>query len=175
MNATTQFLWLQGILGEFGITVIYCDKQSTIWISNNPVLRKWTKHIEIHMHYIRGLMHDGVIALIYCASSEKIENIFTKVFYKKTFNNIKPILGIDDHVVKTNWRQEFLQFFPCPCLREVFPLCGFASFLVLYGQIVCKGWLSLVSRPYIYDIFLILYINSGLIGGVWIIKTHSNT
>ena len=35
VNATTQCLWLQGILGEFGnesetSTVIYCDNQSTI-------------------------------------------------------------------------------------------------------------------------------------------------
>ena len=44
-----------------------------------------------------------------------------------------------------------------------FSPCGFASFLVLYGQEVCKCWLSLVSRPYISDIFLILYLNSSLI------------
>ena len=35
VNASTQCLWLQDILGEFGIDsetykVIYCDKQSTI-------------------------------------------------------------------------------------------------------------------------------------------------
>ena len=52
---------------------------------------------------------------------------------------------------------------------------GFASFFVLYGQAVCKGWLSLVYRPYIYDIFLIFYINSGLRLGVGIIKTHPKT
>ena len=56
-----------------------------------------------------------------------------------------------------------------------FSPCGFASFLVLYGHIVCKGWLSLVSRTYIYDIFLILYINKGLVRGVGIIKTHPKT
>ena len=37
VNAATQCLWLQGILGESGIqsktsTVIYCEKQSTIKI-----------------------------------------------------------------------------------------------------------------------------------------------
>ena len=43
VNATTQCLWLQGILGEFGIesetsTVIYYDKQCIIRISADPVL-----------------------------------------------------------------------------------------------------------------------------------------
>ena len=56
-----------------------------------------------------------------------------------------------------------------------FSFCGFSSFLVLYGQAVCKGWLSLVARPYIFDIFMILYIKSGLRGVIGIIKTHPNT
>ena len=55
VNAVIQCLWLEGILGEFGIefdtsTVIYCDKQSTIRISIDQVKRKRTKHIDIHMH-----------------------------------------------------------------------------------------------------------------------------
>ena len=144
VNASTQCLWLQGILREFGIdsetyTIICCDNQSIIQISTNPLLRQWTKHIDIHMHYIRGLVHDGVITLLSWESSEQIANIFTKVFSEKNLKNIKSLLGIYDHVVNTDWRQVFLQFCSCPCLREDFPLCGFASFLVLYGQEVCKG------------------------------------
>ena len=54
------------------------------------------------MHYIKELVHDGTIALLYCASSEQVEDIFTKVFYDKTFGNIKSLLGIYDHVVKND-------------------------------------------------------------------------
>ena len=54
------------------------------------------------MHYIRELVHDGTIALLYYASSEKVADIFTKVFYEKTFNNLKSLLGISDHVVKND-------------------------------------------------------------------------
>ena len=115
-----------------------------------------------------------VISLLYCTTSKQVENIFTKVFYEKDFNNIKKMLGIA-HVVNNDLREYFLQFFSCPCLREHFPLSGFSSFFVLFGQVVCKGWLSLVYRPYISYIFIILYTNSVLIGGVGIIKTHSNT
>ena len=58
VNATTQCLWLQGLLRECGFeseysTTIYCDNQSTIRIYNDPVQKQRTKHIEIHMHYIR--------------------------------------------------------------------------------------------------------------------------
>ena len=45
VNATNQCLWLDGILGEFGIesetyTVIYCGKKCTIQTSTIPVPRK---------------------------------------------------------------------------------------------------------------------------------------
>ena len=108
MNETTQCLWVYGILGECGIEsdtsiVIYCDNQRTIRISTDLVQRQRTKNIEIHMHYIRELVYDGTIALLYCASSEKVADIFTKVFYEKTFNNLKLLLGIFDHVEKNDW------------------------------------------------------------------------
>ena len=133
MNTTTQCLWLQGILGEFGIEfdtsiVIYCDNQSTIRISTDPVPRKRTNHIDIHMHYITGLVHDGVIAILYCASSEQVADIFTKVFSDRTFSNLKYLLGIDDHVVNIYLIGYFIHFFSCPFLREYLPTCGFASF-----------------------------------------------
>ena len=42
VNAATQCLWLQGILGEFGIefetsTFIFCDNTSTTRFSNDPL------------------------------------------------------------------------------------------------------------------------------------------
>ena len=105
VNAIPQCLWLQGLLGECGFgseysNTIYCDSQSTIRIYNDPVQKQRTKHIEIHMHYIRQLMHDGTIHLLFCSSSEKVADIFTKVFCENTFINLKSLLGIADHAVK---------------------------------------------------------------------------
>ena len=105
VNATTQCLWLQGLLGECGFepeysTTIYCDNQSTIQICKYPVQKQRTKHIEIHMHYIRELVHDGTIHLLFCSSSEQVAHIFTKAFCKKTFSNLKSLLEISDHAMK---------------------------------------------------------------------------
>ena len=98
-------LWLQGILGECGFksefsTIIYCDNQSTIRISTDLVQRNETNHIEIHMNYIRHVVHDGTIDLLFYASSEQVADIFTKVFCEKTFSNIKSLLGIAKHAKK---------------------------------------------------------------------------
>ena len=105
VNATTQCLWLQGILGEcvfeskFTI-IIYCDSQRSIRIYNDPFYRQQTKHIEIHMHHIRQLVHDGTIHLLFCSYSEQVADIFTKVFCEKNFSNLKSLLGIADHAMK---------------------------------------------------------------------------
>ena len=61
-----------------------------------------TKCIDIHINYIIGLVHDGVIALLCCASSEQVADIFAKVFSDNNFINIKSLLGIADHVVNTD-------------------------------------------------------------------------
>jgi hypothetical protein len=52
------------------------------------------------MHYIRELVHDGTIHLLFCSSSEQVADIFTKAFCEKTFSNLKSLLGIADHAVK---------------------------------------------------------------------------
>ena len=99
VNATTQAIWLQNFLTELGVhfhrpTVIWCDNQSTLKFCRDPVQRQRTKHIEIHMHFIRGLVHDGIIDLQYCPSSEQVADIFTKTFTEQKFVALRDLLGV---------------------------------------------------------------------------------
>ena len=99
MNACIQAVWLQGILLEFDIgsnlsTVVFCDNQSAINISIDPVTRKRTKHVEIHMHYIRELVHDMTIILQYSPTDEQIVEIFTKRFLEEKFTYLHSLLGV---------------------------------------------------------------------------------
>ena len=75
VNACIQAVWLQGILSYFDLgstlsIVLFCDNKSAIMISTDPVTRQRTKHVEIHMHYIRELVHDKTIILQYCLTDE---------------------------------------------------------------------------------------------------------
>ena len=70
VNATIQDVRRHGILIEFGIHTspsieIYCDNQSTIKISNDLVQKKNTKNIDVHVHYIRELVHENTIKMHY--------------------------------------------------------------------------------------------------------------
>jgi hypothetical protein len=56
--AVREAVWLQKLLaGLFGQmldpTVIHCDNQSCVKLSENPVSHDKSKHVEIKYHYIR--------------------------------------------------------------------------------------------------------------------------
>eukprot|EP00253_Pinus_taeda_P007103 PITA_07103 len=75
VNITIQALWLQHFLTDLGIqfhqpTIIWCDNQSTLKFCRDLVQRQRMKHIEIHIHYIRDLLHDQVIDLQFYPSTE---------------------------------------------------------------------------------------------------------
>ena len=68
VNTATKCVWLQGFIRELGVafdspTVIWCENKSKINISTDPFHRHRIKRIEIHMHYIRSLVHDQVTSL----------------------------------------------------------------------------------------------------------------
>ena len=48
---------------ELDVTVILCDNQSCIKMSENPVFHDRSKHIEIRYFYIRDMIQKGAIKL----------------------------------------------------------------------------------------------------------------
>ena len=75
VNASIQVVWLQGIISEFDIgsnfsNALFCENKISIKISIGLVTRQRTKHVEIHMHYIRELVHDRTIILQYFPTDE---------------------------------------------------------------------------------------------------------
>eukprot|EP00253_Pinus_taeda_P010129 PITA_10129 len=103
VNITIQALWLQHFLTELGVQfhqpiVIWCDNQSTLKFCRDLVQRQRTKHIEIHMHYIRDLVHDRVIDLQFCPSAEQTADIFTKTFTEQKFRSLRDRLGVKDTI-----------------------------------------------------------------------------
>jgi hypothetical protein len=103
VNITIQAVWLQHFLTELGIQfhrsiVIWCDNQSTMKFCKDLVQRQQTKHTEIHMHYILDLVHEGIIDLQFCPSSEQTTDIFTKTFTEHKFHSLRGRLGVKDTV-----------------------------------------------------------------------------
>ena len=68
--ACREAVWLRKMLfGLFGhkldVTCIWCDNQSCMKLSENPMFHDRSKHIEIKYHYIRDMVQRGAVRLQY--------------------------------------------------------------------------------------------------------------
>ena len=85
-------------LKDYGINVknvpLYCDNESAIKISHNPVQHSKTKHIQIHHHFLRDLVVKGNISIDHANTEDQVADIFTKPLDEKRFCRLRCELNI---------------------------------------------------------------------------------
>eukprot|EP00253_Pinus_taeda_P035879 PITA_35879 len=99
VEASKEALWLRQILSEFGFlqqhpTTLWCDNQSAIQLCKDPVQHQRNKHIELHMHFIRKLIHDHVLEVQYSSTDDQVADIFTKALTEAKFTKLRYMLGV---------------------------------------------------------------------------------
>jgi len=82
-SASCEAIWVQKLLLdvfnlEMEATVIVCDNQNCMKMTENPVFHDKTKHIEILYFYIRDMVQKGAIKLQYVSIDEQAANVLTK-------------------------------------------------------------------------------------------------
>jgi hypothetical protein len=86
------------LIGLFGVqlrpTVIYCDNQSCIKISENPVFHDRSKDIDIRHHFIRDYVQRGAVELQYISTEEQVADILTKALSMGKFVFFRDKLGV---------------------------------------------------------------------------------
>ncbi|KAJ9538185.1 hypothetical protein OSB04_030918 [Centaurea solstitialis] len=96
----SQILWMKTQLADFGYTMnrtpIYCDSQSAIQITANPVQHSKTKHIDIRYHFIKDHVEKGNIELYFVESDLQLADLFTKAFDEKRHFFLLSKLGMLD-------------------------------------------------------------------------------
>jgi hypothetical protein len=74
-SASCEAIWLQNLLTclfdlDMEATMILCDNQSCIKMTENLVFHDKSKNIEIWYHYIRDMVQRGAIKLQYVGTNE---------------------------------------------------------------------------------------------------------
>ncbi|CAL1358977.1 unnamed protein product [Linum trigynum] len=82
-EVSSELVWLHRLLKELGVDCrvpmrIYGDNTSAIQIAVNPVMHDRTKHIEVHVHYIRQLVAEGLIQVGYLSTEDQTADLLTK-------------------------------------------------------------------------------------------------
>jgi hypothetical protein len=58
------------------------------------------QHIELHMHFIRKLIHDQVIEVLFFPTEDQVADIFTKSITEAKFSKLRSILRVQEVVIK---------------------------------------------------------------------------
>lgn len=81
--ACSEIICLRRLLAKLGVklnetTQRFVNNMSAIQIANNPVFHNRKKYIQVDCHYIRELLHQGVITLSHIKTKHQFVGIFTK-------------------------------------------------------------------------------------------------
>ena len=97
--AAKEALWLRTLISQvFGIhldaTTLFSDNQSAIALTKEHQYHARTKHIDIRFHFIRWVIEDGKIWLIYCPTEEMVADALTKVLPSTKVKHFANELGL---------------------------------------------------------------------------------
>nr|GEV03059.1 integrase, catalytic region, zinc finger, CCHC-type, peptidase aspartic, catalytic [Tanacetum cinerariifolium] len=97
-KSCAQVMWMRTQLQDYGFNYnkipLYCDSQSAIAISCNPVQHSRTKHIHTRYHIIKEQVENGIIELYIVRTEYQLANMFTKDLPEDRFKYLVRRIGM---------------------------------------------------------------------------------
>jgi hypothetical protein len=98
-DCSRQAIWIQSIFSELGLQVkptsICTDNQGGIFIANNPVQESRTKHIDVRYHYVRDLIEQKRVEVVWVPTDDNPADMFTKNLGHVKFLKFRSMLGLE--------------------------------------------------------------------------------
>jgi hypothetical protein len=93
-------MWLKTGLEDLGFPgtpiAMVCDNRSTIDLAENYRISELSKHIDIHHHRVRELVHDRTLPPIYIPTTDNLANMYTKGLSEVQLSKLHDItMGMD--------------------------------------------------------------------------------
>nr|GEY95258.1 hypothetical protein [Tanacetum cinerariifolium] len=89
-----QVMWMRTQLQDYGFNYkipLYCDSQSAIAISCNPVQHFRIKHIRTWYHFIKEQVENGIIELYFVRIEYQLADMFTKALPENGMRCLTPV------------------------------------------------------------------------------------
>ncbi|XP_047270485.1 uncharacterized protein LOC124899595 [Capsicum annuum] len=125
-----ELVWLSRLLEELIVSApkpyaVFCDNQSALHFTKNPVFHERTKHIEVDCHFIRNKLQEGLVSLHHVATADQLADVLTKALMGVKHS---AVLGKLDHGIENNteaYYKKMLTAYPGNALL----LANYARFL----------------------------------------------
>jgi hypothetical protein len=84
MHGMKEGLWLKSLLSEIfspfnSPITMFSDNQATIALMRDHQYHARTKHIDVQYHWIRWVVEEGAMRLMYCPMDDMVADVLTKV------------------------------------------------------------------------------------------------
>jgi hypothetical protein len=98
-HAAKEGLWIRSLLsqlfpGKLDPTTLFSDNQSAIALAKDHQYHARTKHIDIRFHFIRYVIENGSIRLIYCPTDDMVADTLTKALPSAKVKHFASQLGL---------------------------------------------------------------------------------
>ena len=100
--ASKEAVWLRILLSDLFSsklepTVIHCDNQSCIKLTENPMFHDKSKHIEMRYHYVWDIIQKKVLSIQYVPTAKQTADISTKPLCLTKFVYFRDKLGVAEN------------------------------------------------------------------------------
>jgi hypothetical protein len=98
-HASKEALWLRSLLSQLfepthTPTTLFLDNQSAITLTKDHQYHARTKHIDIRFHFIRWIVEEGKISLVYCPTNSMVADSLTKALPSAKVKHFACELGL---------------------------------------------------------------------------------
>ena len=78
------------------IPSIYCDNQSTVLLTANPILHNRSKHFELDLHFVREKVASRQVSVSHIPAHDQAADILTKAIPSTNFPFYRSKLRVED-------------------------------------------------------------------------------
>jgi hypothetical protein len=98
-HATKEALWLRSFIGQIFEPLVepitlFSDNQSAIALAKDHQYHARTKHIDIRFHFIRWIIEEGKLRLVYCPTADMVADTLTKALPSPKVKHFAAELGL---------------------------------------------------------------------------------
>ena len=98
-HCAKQVIWHRSLLNEVGISLpststIFSDNQAAVSIAHHLEHHAQTKHIDIAHHFLRDLVQNGTLNLVYINTQINLADIFAKSLPKVVHQDLTYEIGV---------------------------------------------------------------------------------